>query len=440
VLEALDEARGTARMRSTTPFDRTMERGVLLGGIGLAGDLPHVLVDNAADPSVFEVVFDRDPPRAREREQARREAFWRATNDALADEVQRRAAEVEALSARLRAQVVDRSRDLSVALRRIASPDARHELTAGQVIRGYARIVRMLGRGGMGEVYLADCLTTGQAIAVKLLRPELGAKHDMVQRFLAEAAAAATVNHPGIVRTLHVDVTDDGRVFQILEYVDGVTLRAYLHARPMTPPLAVSAALGVARPLAAAHALGVVHRDISPNNLILVDAEPGIRILDFGLSKFLGRAGDPASGHTRAGYLLGTPAYMSPEQVRDASTAGAAADIYSQGVVLYEVIAGALPFTSDSPAGLLLAHLGEAPRPLPSACPAAPAAVASLVHRCLAKDPDERPTAAALVDELAALAVELRAPPLTGLSRSIEQTSVDAAHQSTAMDSDLTRR
>jgi serine/threonine protein kinase len=171
---------------------------------------------------------------------------------------------------------------------------------------------------------------------------------------------------------------------------------------------------------------GVVHRDIKPANLILCATDPGVRILDFGLSKLV--ADDEpahASGLTLPQRIVGTPRYMSPEQVQDPSSVGAPSDVYSLGLVLYELLAGRSPYTATTPAEYCIAHIQAAPAALDAGIPAP---LASLVHACLTKDAADRPTAAALATELRTLADTLSAPPMPAMVR----RELDAATQATA--------
>jgi serine/threonine-protein kinase len=327
-------------------------------------------------------------------------------------EIVSRAREVDVLNAELRERVQERSRELAEALRRLSgrSLDER-DLRAGDLIGDRVTVVRLLGRGGMGAVYLGDDRVTGGRVAVKLMHPSIATDAKALQRFLAEATAASAIAHPGIVKTLHVDVAGDGRLYQIMEYVDGTVLSRALERGKLPTPQVARIGAEIARALAAAHRAGVIHRDIKPANLVLCPSAPGVRILDFGLSKVIEHERDrSATGLTRTQDLMGTPAYMSPEQIRDVSRVNNATDIYSLGAVLYEMIGGQRLFGVDGPA-LYVAHLADEPRPLAELASDAPRALVELIHRCLAKSPDQRPTANDLVFHLTHLADELGAPP-----------------------------
>ena len=212
----------------------------------------------------------------------------------------------------------------------------------------------------------------------------------------------ASVAHPAIVRVIHVDVTEDGQLFQVQELIDGRTLEGWLAEVGRMPPAAV-AALGavLADALATAHRAGVVHRDVKPANVMLTRAAPHARLLDFGLSK-LRRSG--ADTRTARGLIVGTPAFIAPEQITDPDQVGDPADVYALGLVLYACACGDAPFPASSPMEWLTRHVHDAPAPLAPRAPAAPAALCAAIMACLAKTPGARPTARALATDLAALA------------------------------------
>ncbi len=341
-------------------------------------------------------------------------------------EILRRERQVATLSVQLSDQVKDRSHQLADAIKEVMRRRDDAPLHAGDVVGERARIVSPLGAGGMGRVYLADDLLTGQRVAVKLLRGHVAGDTEVLARFVAEAAAAAEVSHPGIIRTFHVDVDAQGHLYQVMEHVPGVTLAARAVRGPVAPGEAARIGAVIADALAAAHSAGVVHRDIKPANLILCATDPGVRILDFGLSKLV--ADDEpahASGLTLPQRIVGTPRYMSPEQVQDPSSVGAPSDVYSLGLVLYELLAGRSPYTATTPAEYCIAHIQAAPAALDAGIPAP---LASLVHACLTKDAADRPTAADLATELRTLADTLSAPPMPAMVR----RELDAATQATA--------
>ena len=220
---------------------------------------------------------------------------------------------------------------------------------------------------------------------------------DRVQRFIVEAEAAAAVDHPVIVKTLGVDIAADGRPFQILELVDGVSLKQLREARGRLDAAEV-ALIGaqLADALACAHAAGVIHRDVKPTNVLLQQAAPRVRLVDFGVAK---RMGSAAPGLTVKGQLIGTPAYMAPEQISDELEVGPPADVYGLGVLLYEVACGRLPFEARGSA-LLAAHVVSPPTPLQQRAPELPESLSAILMRCLAKRPEARPSARTVCDVL----------------------------------------
>lgn len=321
-------------------------------------------------------------------------------------EITSRAREVEALNRELRVQVQERSGELAQALRRLSRDKVPAPLpTAGTVLGGRVRLVQHIAKGGMGVIYSGIDLVSGSAVAVKLLDPALSLREGDLQRFIAEASAAAAVAHPALVVTRHVDVSADGTPFLVMELVDGVTLASLMARRTLEPAWAASIGHVVADALAAAHRADVIHRDVKPANLMLCRRRPGVRVLDFGISK-LRVTRDRAL--TQTGVVLGTPAYMAPEQFEDPVAVTPASDVFSLGVVLFQGLTGALPYQAHDWRLRLL----EAPsvRKAVELAPHVPARLAALVDRCLARDPVERPSARDLADALASLGRALDAP------------------------------
>jgi serine/threonine-protein kinase len=246
------------------------------------------------------------------------------------------------------------------------------------------RIVERLGGGGMGEVWLAeDKRLEGHTVAVKFLRADLAASAKEKKRFLIEAKAASSLDHPNICRMHEIDETDDGRLFLVMAYYDGGSLRDRLNEGGITPPDAFRVAAQTAEGLAYAHRHGVIHRDIKPGNIVFA-ADGFVRIVDFGLAKL------PANTRlTVSGTQLGTVSYMSPEQARG-EDAGAAADLWSLGVVLYECLSGQLPFRGGNPQSQLFSILHDDYVPAHERNPRVPEPCSQLIDRCLRKDPKER--------------------------------------------------
>ena len=328
---------------------------------------------------------------------------------AQVDEIVARAREIEKLNHHLRAQVIDRSRQLAHALRG-AGPRAERALAEGELLDGRVEIGARIGAGAMGEVYRGADRILGRDVAVKVPRADSGVSTDVWVRFAAEAEAAAAVHHPVVVHTLHVGITDDGRLYQLQELVDGVSLSTTLAEGATWPPAhAARLAAAIADALATAHAAGVVHRDVKPGNVMLTATPPGVRLLDFGISKVHeGGAGEAV------GEVIGTPAFMAPEQITAPTAVGSAADVYALGALIAELVTGAPPFLGDGRAQMH-AHVHQ---PAPRLPPArAPADLADLVARCLDKDPARRPTAREAHAALTAIADAGGAPAAHALPR-----------------------
>ncbi len=265
----------------------------------------------------------------------------------------------------------------------------------GRSIGNY-KIVRVLGEGGMGTVYLAEHPMIGKRVAVKMLRPDLGTDPGLVSRFFQEAKAVNEIRHPNIVDIADFGHTSDGIVYFVMELMEGQSLRDRLSAYgPMPIAQVVATSRQVIDALAAAHRVGIIHRDLKPDNIFLVtDAQvPGgfrAKLFDFGVAKLLGDKQMQVGHKTIDGAVVGTPFYMSPEQAL-CQDVGVAADIYAMGVVLYEMVTGSVPFRSEQLVILLNAILRQ-PAPPPSRVrPDTPQWLDRLVLRCLEKDPEARP-------------------------------------------------
>lgn len=268
------------------------------------------------------------------------------------------------------------------------------------VIRQY-RIIRRLGSGGMGDVYLAEDTSLRRHVALKFIGLAFTASADARSRFVREAQAAARLNHPNIV-TIHEVGEHNGRPFFCMEHVEGESLKALIARAPQTAGRAIDLAIQIAGGLAAAHHLGVVHRDIKPAN-ILIDRSGRARIVDFGLAAVAG-----SEQITHAGSTLGTIGYMSPEQVRGESV-DHRSDLFSLGIVLYELLTGKRPFRAENDAAVLYAIVNTDPEALPVLEEVDTAAVQGIVDRLLNKEVSERyQSAGEVLADLTSLSREAR--------------------------------
>jgi eukaryotic-like serine/threonine-protein kinase len=270
----------------------------------------------------------------------------------------------------------------------------------GETLGSYS-VVSKLGAGGMGEVYLAQHTRIDRRAAIKVLLPGLSSNQEVVDRFFSEARSTSSIRHKGIVEVLDCDVHPSGRAYIVMELLEGDSLAGRLAKEPQFGrdlPRVLHVTAAVADAVGAAHAKGIVHRDLKPDNVFLA-ADPGARfgfvtkILDFGIAKLMTADGDasrPVSARTRTGSLMGTPAYMSPEQCRGASRVDHRTDIYSLGCIVYEMLAGRLPFVYAGFGELISAHLHEAPPALASLGVGAPPTLEAFLQRLLAKSPDHR--------------------------------------------------
>src|ERR1041385_8328339 len=258
------------------------------------------------------------------------------------------------------------------------------------------KILEKLGSGGMGDVYLAEDTKLGRKVALKLLAQELTQNRDRLSRFDQEAFAASGLNHPNIL-TIYELGDEAGRHFIATEYIEGQTLRKRLHTTPMEIVEVLDVAIQVAGALEEAHAAGIIHRDIKPEN-IMIRRNGHVKVLDFGLAKLTERpesdltdteAVTRAMVQTDAGMVLGTSQYMSPEQARG-KPVDARTDIWSLGVVLYEMASGHAPFSGETKTDVIVAIAKNDPSPLGRFAPNAPAEFEWIVLKALRKEVDER--------------------------------------------------
>jgi serine/threonine protein kinase len=263
-----------------------------------------------------------------------------------------------------------------------------------QTVGSYV-LIEKLGEGGMVEVYLAEHKYIARRAAIKFLLRDLSGSADLVARFFAEARAASVIKHPGIVEVLDCDVHEDGRAYIVMELLRGESLRDYIERAGSIgrdEPGALAIFRQIASALAAAHAQEIIHRDLKPDNIMVLQ-RPGqpdfVKVLDFGVAKVASTRG--TGGHTAIGVVVGTPQYMSPEQASGLPV-DARSDIYSMGLILYELLAGRPTFDSENPSALVVMQMTEAPPPLePGPLGGTPPALEELIFSMLAKKIFERP-------------------------------------------------
>ena len=261
----------------------------------------------------------------------------------------------------------------------------------GQTL-GSFRVISLLGEGGMGRVYLAEHVVIGRRAAIKVLAAEIADNEDLVSRFFTEARAVNDIRHPNIV-----EVTDFGTFgklpYIVMELLDGETLEGRLaRVRMLDATSAARVVAQVSAAVGAGHDHGMVHRDLKPANIFLrnhPDYPDFVKVLDFGIAKLVASDRN-VQHHTEMGALIGTPAYMSPEQCLGDTHLDHRSDIYSLGVVLYQMITGRLPFTAETAGRLIMSHVQEPPPPPQSLNPAISAAMSAIILRAMAKKPDQR--------------------------------------------------
>ena len=261
-------------------------------------------------------------------------------------------------------------------------------VSAGDVLAGKYRVERVLGVGGMGVVVAATHLALDQRVALKFMLPEVLSNPDHVSRFLREARSVVRLKSEHVARVLDVGTLDNGAPYIVMEYLDGIDLGGYFVQRgPMTANEAADLILQACEAIAEAHALGIVHRDLKPANLFLTHGADGnalVKVLDFGIAK----ATTGELQLTRTQSVMGSPGYMSPEQMRSSRTTDARSDIWSIGVILYQMVTGTVPFDAETFTELVVRVTTEPPTPLPAN--RLPPAFAAAINRCLEKDPNRR--------------------------------------------------
>ncbi|XYI01241.1 serine/threonine-protein kinase [Sorangium sp. So ce1128] len=290
-------------------------------------------------------------------------------------------------------------------------------LQVGDVLKEKYRIVRVLGAGGMGAVLEAHHLVLDQRVAIKLVLPEAAKRDGSVPRFLREARAASSLRSEHVARVLDVDTLDGGLPYLVMDLLEGTDLSVRLRSEGRLPiEEACEIGVQICEALSEAHARGIVHRDIKPGNLFIVrrtDGSPLVKVLDFGIAKLLGPVDElGVDSLTSQNAMVGSPLYMSPEQMRASRAVDTRSDLWSLGVALYQALAGKLPFEAETFGELILQVMQERPAPLSSLRAEVPEALSQAIMRCLERSPEERwQDVAQLAAALAPFAPE-RARPL----------------------------
>jgi serine/threonine-protein kinase len=266
----------------------------------------------------------------------------------------------------------------------------------GEIIAAKYEVERVLGEGGMGVVLAARHVQLGRRVAIKFMRGQAAQEASAVSRFLREARAAVALSSDHVAKVIDVGTLEKGEPYIVMEYLAGVDLGHVLRTRgPLAVPEAVSAVLQACEAIAEAHMLGIVHRDLKPSNLFMTTRRDGsqlVKVLDFGISKTVDFNTAPGAGEnlTASGLLMGSPGYMSPEQLRSAKAVDGRTDIWSLGVILYELLIGEPPFTGDTLGETFARIITDDPTPIRQRRPEVPEALAAVIMKCLERGIERR--------------------------------------------------
>jgi serine/threonine protein kinase len=295
---------------------------------------------------------------------------------------------------------------LDAGLRRMNEPGA-PPFTPGQILAGKYRIERVLGQGGMGVVLAALHLQLEERVAIKLMLTEAASNAEAVGRFVREARAAARLESAHVAKVSDVGTLEDGRPYMVMEYLDGQDLSQVLQSTgPLLVQDAVDYLLQASEAIAEAHSIGIIHRDLKPSNLFLTrrrDRSLHVKVLDFGISKLVSTSSQSENAMTRTSTMMGSPLYMSPEQMTSVKDVDGRSDIWALGVILFEFVTGSPPFMGDTLPQVCAMVLQRADPPASSLRAGLPPELDAIIHRCLAKNPDDR------FQNVAELAIALQA-------------------------------
>jgi serine/threonine protein kinase len=297
----------------------------------------------------------------------------------------------------------------------------------GQTLAGKYRIEKLIKRGGMGAVYEAKHVLIDKTVAVKVLHPALALDDDVVRRFSREAKAASRISHPHAVSVTDFGESENGVVFLVMEYLDGRTLKEVVRSEgPMRLDRVVEIMRQVAGALDAAHEQGVVHRDLKSDNIMLSKTNGGewAKVLDFGIAK-IQQSDSRDLDITAANLVIGTPQYMSPEQCSQSGKIDARSDIYSLGIILYEMLAAELPFTGESPTVIMMKQVQDPPPSIRDIRPEVPETISRIILQALAKQPGDRfQTAGALSEALTQAARAVAEPEVAAVPATVANLPV----------------